>query len=136
MLRWPARLRLRFPLLIACTPCCVLESAYAVGYSLCSGVAGNGCVWHISACSLYANCVRVPLYAIILLRQTSVSALSVSRLWCKLYDAAVSGAVGPALAAHSMYTAGYSLRGGFRLGCWIRWYLPSSSVAALSCTML
>ena len=67
MLRWMARLRPRFPLLIAWTCCCVpgllrtpLDIRCAVG-SACG--AGYGCVWHGSACSLYTNCVHTPLYA-------------------------------------------------------------------------
>jgi len=55
-------------------------------------------------------------------RHTAVSALSVSRLRFELYDAAVSGAAAPARAAHVVYAVGYSLGGGIRLGCWIRWY--------------
>ena len=56
------------------------------------------------------------------LRPSAVSALSVSRLWFELYYAAVSGAAAPARAAHVVYAVGYSLGGGIRLGCWIRWY--------------
>ena len=55
-------------------------------------------------------------------RHTAVYALSVSRLRFELYDAAVPAAAVPARAAHSGYAVGYSLGGGFRLGCWIRWY--------------
>ena len=56
------------------------------------------------------------------LRHTAVSGVSVSRLWFELYDAAVSGAAAPTGAAHSVYAVGYSLGGGFRLGCSIRWH--------------
>ena len=28
----------------------------------------------------------------------------------------------PALLIHSVYAVGYSLGGGVRFGCWIRWY--------------
>ena len=75
-------------------------------------------VGHGSACFLCAKSMHTPLES----RHTAVFALSVSRSRFELYDAAVSGAAAPARAAHSGYAVGYSLGGGFRLGCWIRWY--------------
>ena len=73
-------------------------------------------VGHGSACFLCAKSMHTPLES----RHTAVFALSVSRSRFELYDAAVSGAAAPARAAHSGYAVGYSLGGGFRLGCWIR----------------
>ena len=98
--------------------CCVRRWVFAVRWSPLGllDAAVSGTVARVLP--MLIACTR---HCILELRHTAVSALSVSRSWFELYDAAVSSAAAPARAAHSVYAVGYSLGGGFRLGCWIRW---------------